>query len=188
MGSEQIDEDLKELDQNLKRLRAEYEQFFQGAMKREPIMLRSKVQKTIIRFANEPPRNSAQKFRFNSLNSKFQVYRQLWGRTIRQIEAGTYRRHRFKMKLHESAAAPTTPSEPAAPVAKRSSVSQLHEALLAARRRTGESCEGLDSAKVDRLVRRQVEAIRAKYGDEAKVRFKVVIEDNKAKVKASVRS
>src|SRR5512147_2879841 len=96
-----VDEELDELDQGLKRLRVEYDQFFLGILKRPPTVLQGRVQKIIVKYANEILRKTAQKFRFNQLNSKFQIYRQQWGRTIRQIESGTYRGHRFKAQLHE---------------------------------------------------------------------------------------
>ena len=184
----EIDEMLDDLDHNMKRLRIEYEQFFMGNMKREPQVLRGKVQKVITQLVNEPPRNSAQKFRFNSLNAKFQVYRQLWGRTMREIENGTHQRDKFRARLH---AAPE--DEPAAPrqverktpAKSGSSVNRLHEALLKARRKTGQH-EGAPSPEaLNRMVRKQMDAIRAKHGD-VKVKFKVVIENNKAKLKAQV--
>ena len=84
-----VDEELEELDQGLKRLRVEYDQFFLGILKRPPMVLQGRVQKIIVKYANQNLRKTHQKFRFNQLNSKFQVYRQQWGRTIRQIEAGT---------------------------------------------------------------------------------------------------
>ncbi len=185
-GRNEIDEVLDGLDHNLKRLRLEYEQFFMGNMKREPQVLRGKVQKAVTRLVNEPPRNSAQKFRFNSLNSKFQVYRQLWGRTMREIENGTHRRDRFRKKIQSAVAAePEAPQKRSAPAKAASSVDRLHAALVSARRKTGEHGGEPSSEALNRMVRKQMEAIRAKHGD-VKVKFKVVIEDNKAKLKAQV--
>jgi outer membrane biosynthesis protein TonB len=178
----EVDELLDELDQNLKRLRMEYEQFFQGAMKREPQVLRAKVQKVITRMVNEPPRNARQKFRFNSLNAKFQVYRQLWGRTMRQIETGTYKRDRFKAKVRAATGEPPA-SEPRQPAAKSSSMDRLHDALVQARQQTGEAGSAPSSEALSRVVTQQMAAIRSKHGD-VKVKFKVVIEGNKAKLKA----
>ena len=180
-ASEEIDDLLNELDHNLKRLRMEYEQFFLGTMMREPQVLRGKVQKAITRLVNEPPRNSRQKFRFNSLNARFQVYRQLWGRTMRQMEAGTHKRDRFKADIRSPSDAP---AETMGAGKKRSSVDQLHKALVAARRKTGEKGE-LSPEALGRMVRKQMDAIRSKHGD-VKVKFKVVVENNKAKLKASV--
>lgn len=186
--SEHIDEELDSLDHNLKRLRIEYEQFFLGAMKREPYVLRGKVQKLVTKMVNEPPRNARQKFRFNTLNAKFQVYRQLWGRTMRQMEAGTYKRDRFKVKIHsQPGAAETPPARPdkKSPTKSGSSIDQLHGALLSARKKTGQSTD-LSSDVLNKMVKKQMDTIREKHGD-VKVKFKVVIENNKAKVKASVK-
>lgn len=189
--SDDINELLDELDQSLKRLRMEYEQFFLGAMKREPQVLKGKVQKIIVRMVNEPPRNARQKFRFNTLNSRFQVYRQLWGRTMREIEAGTHKRDKFKARMrspgageeqHDQAAAARAPRpEPG----KSSAIDQLHGALVSARKKTGEIGKVVSPEDLGRHVRKQLEAIRAKHGD-VKVKFKVVIEDSQAKVKASI--
>ena len=187
-GRNEIDDVLDALDHNLKRLRVDYEQFFMGHMKREPQVLRGKVQKAITRLVNEPPRNSAQKFRFNSLNSKFQVYRQLWGRTMREIEMGINKRDRFRAKMQSAAPAEpeTGPQKKRSEPAKAgSSVDRLHAALVSARRKTGEHGGEPSSEALNRMVRKQMEAIRAKHGD-VKVKFKVVIEDNKAKLKAQV--
>lgn len=186
--TEELDEELKELEQNLKRLRIEYEQFFLGNMKREPIGLRAKVQKSITRLVNEPPRNSAQKFRFNTLNSRFQVYRQLWGRTLREIESGTYKPHRFRMRPPEAETGPEPGRDSAPGAGPRSSFDKLYDALVVARRQTGESGPAIGPDGLRQVVRKQMEAIRERYGPGAKVRFKVVVEDNRAKVKASVKS
>ena len=77
--SDEVDEQLNELDQNIKRLRIEYDQYFMGTMKRPPQVLQGKVQKTVAFLSNKMPRNTAQKFRFNQLNSNYQMYRQQLG-------------------------------------------------------------------------------------------------------------
>ncbi len=193
-GSEEIEELLAELDHLLTRLRMEYEQYFAGAARREPQALRGKAQKLITRFVNEPPRNSGQKFRFNTLNSRFQIYRQLWGRTLREIEAGSYKPHRFRADMNErsanAAAEPegvTTPTPRPVPGRARSGLEKLHGALLAARRKTGEALAGLDQEKLARVVAQQTAALRKQHGADAKVTFKVSIEGGKAKLKASVK-
>ncbi|MBM4335498.1 MAG: hypothetical protein FJ108_06240 [Deltaproteobacteria bacterium] len=185
-----IDEELDELDQGLKRLRVEYDQFFLGILKRPPEVLQGRMQKIIVKYANQILRKTHQKFRFNQLNSKFQIYRQQWGRTLRQIESGTYRGHRFKAKLHERerglGAEPETPgAEASEPSAKANPMDQLYDALVAARRRAGESGPDPDRAKLGELVRKQTAALRAKHPG-AKVRFRVAVDGKRAKLVASV--
>jgi hypothetical protein len=199
----EIDEELQQLEEYLNRLRLEYEQFFRGVMKREPYVLRGKVQKTITRFMEDPPKSTAHKFKFNALNAKYQTFRTLWGRTMRELEAGTHRSQRFQQSLSEPAKdeqmrlaskqereAKTQGQAPAKPAADPSAapaspLDRLYEALLNARRQTGESTD-LTREKIAEIVRKQTEAIRAKVGPDAKVKFRVVVEDNKAKLKGSV--
>lgn len=80
-----VDEELDELDQGLKRLRVEYDQFFLGILKRPPEVLQGRMQKIIVKYANQILRKTHQKFRFNQLNSKFQIYRQQWGRDRKSV-------------------------------------------------------------------------------------------------------
>jgi hypothetical protein len=202
-----VDDELRQLEEFVNRLRLEYEQFFRGSMKREPFALRGKVQKMITRFMEDPPKSTLHKFKFNSLNAKYQTFRTLWGRTMREMEAGTHKSQRFQAALNEASldeqmrlasraereaqtqerASKAKPgSKPAAPAsAAASPLDRLYEALLAARRQTGESTD-LTREKIAELVRKQTEAIRAQVGPDAKVKFRVVVEDNKAKLKGSV--
>ena len=179
-----IEEDLHDLEINLNRLRVEYEQYFAGGRRREPSELRGRIQKIVTRLVNKPPRNSGHRFRFNQLNAKFQIYRQLWGRIMRQMDAGTYRPHRFKAKLHDEAAEATVDTRKLKPVAKGAGILELYSAFAAARDKTGESLD-LTPDKLAKIVRQQTEALRQKHG-RGKVRFRVVIENNRAKLKATM--
>ncbi|MFI5314263.1 MAG: MXAN_5187 C-terminal domain-containing protein [Myxococcota bacterium] len=187
---DEIDEELDELDQGLKRLRVEYDQYFLGILKRPPEVLQGRIQKVIIKYANQTLRKTHHKFRFNSLNSKFQVYRQQWGRTLRQIEQGTYKGHLFRAKLHErergiSDETPN-PLKPAAPpTAPPGAIDKLFDALVAARKRAGDSGPAPDRAKLSEIVKKQTAALKQKHPG-AKVKFRVAIEGNKAKLVASV--
>ena len=188
-ASEDIDELLSELDTSLKRLRMEYEQFFMGSMKRELQILRGKVQKTIIKMVNEPPRNSRQKFRFNTLNSRFQVYRQLWGRTMREMEQGTHKRDKFRASMRSASEGESETSGPASsrapPGAKVGAIGKLHQALVDAANKSGNPSAKVSREDLDGMIRKQIRAIRAKHGD-VKVKFKVVVEGDKTRLKASI--
>jgi hypothetical protein len=188
--SQTIDEDLAELETKIQRLKIEYDQYFVGSMKREPILLRGEVQRLITKYVNEPPINARQKFKFNTLCSRFQAYRTLWGRAMREIEAGTYKSHRFKAELHQAEQGPgegdARPEDAASGEAPKSPVDRIYASLLAARQKTGETGE-LNRAKLEEAVRRQTEALREKHPG-AKISFRIVIEDNKAKLKVGLRS
>ena len=187
-NSEQIEIELNELEINMKRLRIEYEQFFKGGAHREPQQLLAKVQKTVTRFASDPPRRVALKFRFNSLVARFQSQRQLWGRIMREMDEGSYKPHQFRMKLHGEAA-DETPVEPRAasePAKKKSGIDSLTDALLSARKMAGQH-DPISREEIVQMVRKQTRALRDRYGDDAKISFKVVVEDGRAKLKANVK-
>ncbi|MBW2281657.1 MAG: hypothetical protein JRG76_08380 [Deltaproteobacteria bacterium] len=183
---DEIDEALDTFEINLKRLRIEYEQYFKGAIKREPYQLLGRVQKVVTGFASDPPRRVSQKFRFNSLVARFQSLRQLWGRTQRELERGVHSTQRFRNKH--------TSDGPAAPKVeldhgggKKTGIDQLTDALIAARRKIGQDSKGVSKERIAAMVAQQRQAIAAKYGDDVKVAFRVVVEDGKAKVKANVK-
>lgn len=95
------DEELKLLEIKLTQLKLDYEKYFLGTRPTEPALMRSEVQKTMIRLANTRLTKSATRFKFNSLNGRFQAFKRQWDTVLRQIEAGTYKRHVFKANLHD---------------------------------------------------------------------------------------
>jgi hypothetical protein len=178
--------DLQLLDAKLKQLRVEYEQYFLGGRKREPQLLRGEVNKLVGFYANVPIRNTALRFQFNNLRARFFTLKRHWDDTCRKIEEGTYERHLFKADLHERERGvkgkPKAKPTEAAP--QEDSGDALFQAYREARDSTGQDASGITRERFDALVRQQEEAIRAKFGA-AKVRFRVAIEDGKAKLKAT---
>ena len=87
------------LDQRLDKLRAAYEQYFQGIERMQP----TQEHDTLKRFVNDLrkvyTRNTATKFRINQLVAKLNTYENYWNRVSKQIEEGTYHRDVFKAKF-----------------------------------------------------------------------------------------
>jgi len=182
-----IEEDLQVLDQKLKQLRLDYEQYFLGARPREPVLLRGEVQKLVALYSNVSIQNTAQRFKFSSLVSRFLTQRRQWDLVLRKIEDGTYERHVFKANLH----ARTESSAPAAaPAAREPSPeaslkeSDLFDSYLEACRAVGQETAGLTRERLARVMEQQRDTLRQQYGC-AEVRFRVVVEDGKAKLKAT---
>lgn len=176
-----IDEDLALLEAKLKVLKFQYEQYFLGNRPREPQVERGEVQKIVAYWSNLPIRNTASRFRFNTLCSRFFTFRRQWDETVRKIESGTYAPHQFKAKLRSGGA--SAPSERAAANATPRT-DDLFDAYLEARRTCGEDTQGLTRDKLDQVLKKQEEAIRNKYSCQA-VKFRVVVENGKTKLKAS---
>src|SRR5262245_28226167 len=114
------EEDLRALDLKLKQLKLDYDRYFLGSRPREPVVLRGEVDKLIAIYSNQAIRNSALRFRFSSICSRYQAFKRQLNEILRQMEQGSYSRHRFKAELHErerddtpQAAAPETACTPA---------------------------------------------------------------------------
>jgi hypothetical protein len=174
------EEELRALDHKLKQLKLDYDRYFLGSRPREPVLLRGEVDKLIAIYSNQAIRNSAMRFRFSSLCSRYQAFKRQWNEILRQIENGTYGRHRFKADLHERARV----DEGSAEAAQSAVESDLFEEYRAARERCGQDARGLTPAGLERVLAQQRAALRERYGD-AEFRFRVVIEDGRAKIKAS---
>jgi len=175
-----IEEDLQLLDTRLKQLRNEYEQYFLGSRKREPQQLRSEVNKMVQYYTNVRIQNTGQRFKFNNLRARFFTFRRHWDQIVRKIEEGRYERHLFKAKQHSA----DPGARPSAPVRPESEQKDLFDAYLSARQATGQDTSGITREKLERVLRQREEAIRQRYGVD-RVQFRVVVENGKAKLKAS---
>ena len=84
---------LDELENKLARLRALYENYFLGLEKMEPTVPRKEIARMIDDLLHMQMRNTAMLFKFNMIRQRWNTYQMRWGRTLREIEAGTYHRH-----------------------------------------------------------------------------------------------
>jgi hypothetical protein len=181
-------EDLQLLDVKLKMLKNEYEQYFLGTRRREPFLLRGEVQKMVSYYANVPIRNTGHRFKFNNLRARFFAFRRHWDRILREIEEGRYERHLFKANLRERERSEPAPSPGSAASSKEAKRDDVFDSYLEARQACGQPTEGITRKKLDALMEKQKAQLTAKLGCR-EVKFRVVVEGGKAKLKVSpVRS
>ena len=181
------EEELRELDRKVKQLRVDYERYFLGTRPREPIILRSDVEKQVVILANQAILNTGLRFKFQSICARYQAMKRQWTEVLRKIEQGTYQRHRFKADLHarerdegEGGDAAAAPAAPAA-----GGQTDLFEAYRDARLACGQGVENLTRAKLDQLLDRERAKLQEKFGADARFRFRVAVENGKVKLKAS---
>jgi hypothetical protein len=176
------DEELRVLDQKIKQLKLDYDRYFLGTRPREPALLRGEVDKLIAIYSNQATTNSGLRFRFSSLCSRYQAHKRQWSEILRQIEQGTYARHRFKAALHQRERSGAESEAPGRPLEAQGD--GLFDEYRAARERCGQDTHRLTPDSLERVLSAQREALRARYGD-AEFRFRVVVEDGRAKIKAT---
>jgi hypothetical protein len=89
---EAISARLEEMERKIDRLRALYETFFSGVERQPPNAPRRELNRLMLEMQQIPIRNAALRFRFQSLSQKWILMTTYWNRTLREIEAGTYRK------------------------------------------------------------------------------------------------
>jgi hypothetical protein len=83
-----LDRELNLLETEMKRLEAEYNMYFAGRLPRPPWETRGRVQAIVRRLDNAHITNTGGRFRFNTLQSRFQTFADLWDRGLKAKEEG----------------------------------------------------------------------------------------------------
>ncbi|MES1157668.1 MAG: hypothetical protein ABUL67_01085 [Haliangium ochraceum] len=91
-SSEGISARLDEMERKIERLRSLYESFFLGVERRPPHVPRQELNRLMLETQQISIRNAALRFRFQTLSQRWTLLATYWNRTLREMEAGTYRR------------------------------------------------------------------------------------------------
>lgn len=82
----------------LERLKARYEQWFQGVERLPPVRFREQLERILREMRRRPPNNTMLRFKFQTLFQRWTTMTTYWDRITRQIEEGTYRRDVMKVR------------------------------------------------------------------------------------------
>jgi hypothetical protein len=145
---EELEASLSDLEQRVERLRALFEQYFMGIEKIEPSVLRKDVDRRFWVLRREQIRNTAMRFKLNTINQRYNTYQQYWQRCIREIEAGTFRRHVIRAEKRFGAEALTIAARKRLPKASQQEAEKKREAEERARKAL-EQMPDLDSFDMD---------------------------------------
>ena len=210
-----IDEELNLLDQQLRRLKIEYEIFFNNPAKRPPTDVEWKVLSLIRKFSDGARMGFSQRFRYNEMAQRYAVQAELWRKKMRIREEG-YRRpadailsvqgvrvpEEHEAKHHPvygvarkgqtaGAGAPSEGDQPfsvqcSGAVAEREQVESLYKALTEAKKKSGEKVSGnLDSFAA--FVKKKTSEIRKQHGCDTVV-YSVEMQGGQVKLKAKAKT
>ncbi len=79
----EIDQQLARLEEDIRKLKIDFEIYFNGATKRAPLESRARLESYIKRVADNRTLTYAQRYYFNTLVSRFTSYRELWRRGLK---------------------------------------------------------------------------------------------------------
>ena len=89
---ERQENELRQFERRLEKLRVDFDQFFMGLLKVPPVDAKNKLQRDL-RFSDlKKANNTALRFRFQNVTQKLTTLNTYWERTMRQREDGTFRR------------------------------------------------------------------------------------------------
>jgi hypothetical protein len=97
---EGIEARLGEMEKKMDRLRSMYESFFMGMERIPPDTQRREMNRMMLEMQQVSVGSSALRFRFQSLSQRWVLQSTYWNRTMREIEAGTFRRDVARTQRH----------------------------------------------------------------------------------------
>lgn len=179
-----IDEELTKLEDNIRRLKIEYEVYFNGGSPRPPHDTVFRVESTLKKYSDASKMNFGQRFKFNQLVQKYAVNSDLWRKKLKEKEEGRGRFAEQKREAEEMAVDGSVRIVCADPAKERDKVDRLLKAMIDAKRQVGERVDNIDPLQFEKFVREKTKQIKDSLGCD-KVQFSVSVEEGKVKFKAS---
>jgi hypothetical protein len=178
------DEQLTRLEEDIRRLRIEFDIFFNGAAKRPPYDTKGRVETLLKRLGDDRTLTYAQRYRYNSLAARYNAFRDLWRRTMQGREEGrdpaSAARASVKQDLPEIEPVSISCKDPHKEI---EIVKNLYSSLVEAKQKCGEPTEGFSFPKFHRLVAQKADGLKEKSGCE-QVTFSLSVEDGHVSFKA----
>ena len=179
-----IDEELSKLEDDIRRLKVEYEVYLNGSSDRPPRDLVYRVENLIKRYTGDQSSlNFGQRYKLNAMAQKYAVQNQLWKRRMMEKEEGRGQFAQQRRELEALTAEKTVHVVCSDPEREPEKVDRIFKAMLRAQRKVGQKVENLDPARFQKYIRDKTKQIKAAFGCD-KVQFSVSVENGKVKFKA----
>jgi hypothetical protein len=196
-----IDEDLSQLEKDIRQLKIEYEQYFGGGKKRPPSEIEWRIETMVKRYSDRGAQmNFGHRFRYGNLVQMYTKYREMFRKRMKQKEEGTVQRH-FGAAAREIEAQRAQAQKRAAPAKSRypfavswddpdheaKKVEQLYVAFRDAKEQAGEETASLTVEAFQKFVRQKTAQLKTQQSAH-EVEYVVTIEGKHARLKARVKS
>ena len=179
------DEQLTRLEDDIRKLRVEFDIFFNGASKRPPYDTKGRVETLLKRLGDDRTLTFAQRYRYNSLAARYNAFRDLWRRTMQGREEGRdpVSAARASAKKEQATDIPAVSFVCRDAHKEVGVVRDLYESLVEAKQKCGESTEGLSFPQFHRLIASKSDGLKERHGCD-RVRFSVAVENGHVSFKA----
>ena len=210
------DEELGVLEQQLRRLKIEYEIFFNGSTKRPPTDIEWKVMSLLRKFSDSARLTFSQRFKYNEMAQRYAIQSDLWRKKMRIREEGYRKPYEAMLSVQgvrvseereaqhhpvyglsrqaQPAGAETTAPEIDRPFtvqcsgasSERKQVESLYNALTEAKQKSGEKVTG-DLDSFAIFVKKKTSELRKQHGC-ATVEYSVEMHGGHVKLKAKAKT
>ena len=194
--SSPINDDLDVLERSFRQLQIEWEKFFGGVEKKPPTDLRARVEAVTKKYAYAEIRNNGERFRYQTLSTRYATFNELWNKRMRAIEEG---RPLGIHGIYERKVAPPPVYAPPPPAARPAgggsgevrvkdpggdtdAVRSLFDRFLEARKAAGEAAP-VKFESFQKIISQQAARILTEKGAQA-VDFRLETKDGKVSLKA----
>lgn len=211
-----IDDELGQIERDIRTLKIEYEQYFGGGRPRPPSDTQWRCDNLIKRYAERSAdMNYGQRFRYNNLTQTYAKYQDMWRKKTAQKEAGTQQHHfgsaakaieaeraRRAAEYEAMKGTATAVEEPKTdakrtaarafamtvsdPSREQGKIEELYRKLIEARTETGEKAGTPSLKDFENFVRKKTKDLQDKGGQG--VEYSVTVEAGRVKLKAKVSS
>ena len=190
------DDELDKLEEDIRKLKNKYDQFFSGIVKVPPSFERHQVEGYIHELNKQKIRDNGRRFRLSTITSRYNQYRGMWGRKMREREEGPldFRRRQAALEqpsepvrepVREQPRVTSPPPDPyvrMTPGANGEQIRRLYDEIERAHGVMGKA-SNLTLEQLAAMVQKQTDLVRAKYNVKT-VAFRVETIDGKVKLKA----
>ena len=173
------------MEEDIRRLRIEFDIFFNGAAKRPPYDTKGRVETIIKRLGDDRTLTYAQRFRYNSLIARYNAFRDLWRRTMQGREEGRDQVSAAKANVSKGVE-PTRESLSFVCVDAHTeipTIKSLYDSFIAAKRECGEPTGDLSFSRFHSSIASKADNLKERLGCR-QVEFSLSIENGHVSFKA----
>jgi len=204
-----IDEELAQLERDIRQLKIEYDQFFGGGRKRPPTEIEWRIELMIKRYAERGgDLKYGQRFRLNNLTQTYAKYKDIFRKKTQQKEEGKVQRHfgaaakaieAERERAHKEAEKPAAAAAAQAgtsgpfrvvcsePEQETDKVDRLFEAFVQAKQQAGEQTAKLSRSSFNEFVLKKTRDLQ-KQKNCRDVEYVVEVVNGQVKLKALVKA
>ncbi len=196
------EEDLAQLEKDIRQLKIEYEQYFGGGRARPPADTEWRIELIIKRYGDRTAEmNFGERFHYNNLAQTYAKYREFFRKRLKQREEGFVPRHfgaaaraieaeraksrarRENSRTRRVSVFAVACSDPDHEVEK---VEQLYQAFLGAKQSAGESADQLTLNHFQKFLRQKTQELKEQNRAQT-VEYEVAVENGQVHLKARVK-